>query len=149
MESFLNFFLLNLILVSQIHGQKACLEEERIGLLELMSFAKLQGYVSKDVDHVFRSWVSDVESNCCGWERVTCNSTTGRVVQLSLYNLMQQDPPPCTSHNVMTSPTGSLGNPKPRLWNITLFEPFKEIRLVNLSNNQIDGWSQNQGNICC
>ncbi|XVF64979.1 hypothetical protein PTKIN_Ptkin09bG0210100 [Pterospermum kingtungense] len=139
---FLKLFLLNLILLSQIHGQKACFEEERIGLLELKSFAELQGYES---DQVFHSWVGDPESDCCGWERVTCNSTTGRVIQLSLNNLREQDPPPCIDHHIVYPIGFGFGNPKPKLWNITLFKPFKELRLVNLSNNEIDGWSQNQG----
>ncbi|XVF18361.1 hypothetical protein REPUB_Repub11eG0014800 [Reevesia pubescens] len=141
---FLKLFTLKLIILTQIHGQKACLEEERIGLLELKSFIKLEGY---DSDQVFRSWVDDEpESDCCVWERVSCNSITGRVIQLSLDNLRQQDPFPCTDGSRSGDGWHLLvSNPEPMSWNITLFKPFKDLQILNLSYNAINGWDESQG----
>ncbi|PPD89999.1 hypothetical protein GOBAR_DD13067 [Gossypium barbadense] len=71
------------ILLTQFDGKKACFEEERMGLLELKSFLKQE--VVDGSDHVvLPSWVDDPRSDCCGWERVSCNSTTRRIVKLSL-----------------------------------------------------------------
>ena len=49
-----------------------CLEDERIGLLEI-----------KALDSFYlRDWVDS--SNCCEWRRIECDNTTRRVIQLSL-----------------------------------------------------------------
>ncbi|XP_017979553.1 PREDICTED: uncharacterized protein LOC18507245 isoform X2 [Theobroma cacao] len=138
MHLLLKFFLLDLILLSQIRGQKACLEEERLGLLDLKSFANK--FHSDHSDLIFPSWVDDPESDCCVWQRGTCNSTTGRVIQLSLYNE--------TRYAMNYCPRPSFWNhdkSEPLLWNISLFQRFKELRTLDLSYNEIDGWMQNQG----
>ncbi|KAL6335677.1 hypothetical protein AAG906_032867 [Vitis piasezkii] len=72
---FSNHLMLVLIVLLQINGYKACLEEERMGLLEFKWFVKSN---NEDADGLLRSWVDDRESDCCGWERVKCNSVTGR-----------------------------------------------------------------------
>ncbi|KAA3467833.1 receptor protein kinase CLAVATA1-like [Gossypium australe] len=71
------------ILLTQFDGKKACFEEERMGLLELKSFLKQEVVDGSDHD-VLPSWVDDPRSDRCGWERVSCNSTTRRIVKLSL-----------------------------------------------------------------
>ncbi|XP_022723783.1 brassinosteroid LRR receptor kinase BRL3-like [Durio zibethinus] len=113
--------LLGLIILLQFQGLKSCLEEERMGLLQFKSFIESDGY---DADNLFPSWVNDPKSDCCGWERVTCNSTTARVIQLSLNN---------------TGPYyfGHL--------NFALFQPFAELTTLDLSSNAIVGWIGNQG----
>ncbi|KAF2323202.1 hypothetical protein GH714_034110 [Hevea brasiliensis] len=63
-----------MILWIQIHGNKGCFEVERLALLNFKEFARSDGV---DVDHLLSSWVDDSMSDCCKWERVTCNSTTG------------------------------------------------------------------------
>ncbi|KAE8680054.1 Detected protein of unknown function [Hibiscus syriacus] len=79
MHSLKLIILLNLvILCTQIQGRKACYEEERKGLLEL----KLK-LVNGPEHALLPSWVDDPNNDCCGWERVTCNSTTGRSLDLS------------------------------------------------------------------
>ncbi|KAG8643714.1 hypothetical protein MANES_11G060028v8, partial [Manihot esculenta] len=73
------------ILWIQIHGNKCCFEEERLALLDLKAFVGSNGF---DADHLLPSWI-DTTSNCCEWEHVICNSTTGHVTELSLNNTRQ------------------------------------------------------------
>jgi hypothetical protein len=84
--SFVKALLLGLLVFLQMHENTACFHEERIALLELKSVLK------SNIDRrLLSSWIDDANSDCCGWERVTCNSTTAHVINLSLYNL-NQDP---------------------------------------------------------
>ncbi|XP_040947313.1 receptor like protein 21 [Gossypium hirsutum] len=80
---FMMLILLAMILALQFQVLKSCVEEERVGLLQFKEFVESEGY---DADHLFPSWSGDPLSDCCSWERVTCNSSTGRVIQLSLNN---------------------------------------------------------------
>ena len=54
-----------------------CLEEERVGLLEIQSLVDPHGVSWRD------HWV-DNNSNCCEWYGIECDNTTRRVIQLSL-----------------------------------------------------------------
>ena len=64
------FFITWVIVVSlQMHGYRSCLEKERKGLLEL------NAYVNSEFPY---DWPNDTDSDCCQWERVKCNFTTGR-----------------------------------------------------------------------
>lgn len=119
------------ILLTQLDGKKACFEEERIGLLELKSFLKQE--VVDGSDHVvLPSWVDDPRSDCCGWERVSCNSTTRRMVKLSL-SLIGGSIYGCHNDFVFSS-----------YLNVTLFQSFKDLKTHNLSYNYIR-WQENQG----
>jgi hypothetical protein len=65
-------------LVGEWHGRcYGCLEEERIGLLEIQSLIDPDGV--SWTDH----WV-DNNSDCCEWPRIECDNTTRLVIQLSL-----------------------------------------------------------------
>jgi hypothetical protein len=79
-----------LITLVQIHGHRGCFEEERMGLLQFKEFVRTSG-AGADADRLLPSWVDDLQStsDCCGWERVTCNSTTGHVIELFLHNINQ------------------------------------------------------------
>ncbi|GKV50088.1 hypothetical protein SLEP1_g56804 [Rubroshorea leprosula] len=102
-----------------------------LALLEYKAFVNSDG---QDADHLLPSWVNDPEDDCCKWERVDCDSTTGHVIKLSLSNTRQFD--------VLSS---NMYNPK-NSWhlNISLFQPLKELRSLNLSFNVIAGWIQNK-----
>ena len=96
-----------------------CLEEERIGLLEIKALTDLNSiYMGVD-------WV-EYSSNCCEWSGIECDNSTGRVIQLSLGYARDQ----------------SLGD-----WvlNASLFLPFKELQSLYLSGNGLVGCSENQG----
>jgi hypothetical protein len=88
--AFVKALLWGLLVVPQFHGHTAaCLQEEKIALLKLKAF--LESNIIQ-VDHnLLPSWIDDAKRNCCGWERVTCNSTTAHVIKLSLYNI-KEDP---------------------------------------------------------
>ena len=115
-----------LLLFAQIHEHSGCIEEERMGLIELKAF--LKSNINDTNRLLLPSWVNETKSECCGWEGVMCNTTTGHVIELSLYNLKQE--------------TDDETN-----WylNACLFQPFKELRSLNLSANQIGGWRGNEG----
>ena len=134
-----------LIVLVQIHGHRACFEEERMGLLEFKEFVRSN---ADDADRLLLlpSWVDDSDSECCDWERVTCNSTTGHVIQLSLHNVTQIS-------NYVHYIRWDNGDEvfyyedyyKISLLNISIFQPFKELTSLDLSFNQIGGWIQNEG----
>ncbi|KAI7979741.1 Receptor-like protein 13 [Camellia lanceoleosa] len=114
-----------LILVSG-HSD-GCLEGERGGLLEFKDFLKSNGV---DADHLLPTWVdekADQHGDCCDWERVTCDHTTGHMTELSLDSI--------TDAYYDT------------IWfiNASLFLPFKELRSLNLNYNLFSGWTHNEG----
>ncbi|KAF5463839.1 hypothetical protein F2P56_013967 [Juglans regia] len=63
-----------LVVFVQTREYMGCLEEERVGLLHLKSFLIIS-IPSLRAYHL-PSWVDHEKSDCCNWERVTCNSTT-------------------------------------------------------------------------
>uniref|UniRef100_A0A7N2LDJ8 Leucine-rich repeat-containing N-terminal plant-type domain-containing protein n=1 Tax=Quercus lobata TaxID=97700 RepID=A0A7N2LDJ8_QUELO len=108
-----------------MNGCFGCWEQERIALLQLKA----------SIDHAseydFSVWnLSNKVSDCCEWERVKCNITTGRVIQLTL--------------------NGTLG-PWSRedrgrwYFNASMFLPFEELQYLDLSSNSIPGWVPNEG----
>ncbi|GKV52916.1 hypothetical protein SLEP1_g59467 [Rubroshorea leprosula] len=102
-----------------------------MALLEFKAFVKSDG---SDANQLLPSWVNDPEhKSCCKWERVDCDSNTGHVIKLSLSNTRRFDVP-------------SYGLYDPRNWhlNLSLFQPFKELRSLNLSFNVISR-IQNKG----
>ena len=109
-----------------VNETKGCLEEERKGLLAFKAFFETSG---EDAEYLLPSWVEDRESECCGWERVTCDSSTGHVTELFL------------SMTIQTSLDGNT------VFNLSLFQPFKNLKLLNLSSNGLVGWNQNEGKI--
>ena len=95
-----------------------CLDEERIGLLEIKALMDPHGIYLRD-------WVDS--SNCCEWYQIECDNTTRRVIQLSL-----------------NGPTDyqSLGD-----WvlNASLFLPFKELQSLELRQARLVGCLENEG----
>ncbi|KAI3510865.1 hypothetical protein L1887_18002 [Cichorium endivia] len=103
--------MIHIFMVCQTQGY--CLEEEKKALLEIKaSHMKTHDF---KMDDFLPTWVD--YGNCCDWERVSCNTTTGHVTELSLYRLR-----------------GS------KLWplNVSLFLHFKELRNLNLSYDFLD-----------
>ena len=111
-----------------INGCFGCWDQERTALLQLkasMINYIVDDYMDVDFNH-FTSWDSaNKESDCCDWERVKCNITTGRVIQLHL--------------NYTTAYW------KPWYLNASLFLPFEELQCLNLFYNHIPGWVPNEG----
>ncbi|XP_012073127.2 receptor-like protein 15 isoform X2 [Jatropha curcas] len=129
MDFFLSKCLLfGFILSLQIHGYFGCFEEERLALLDFKVFVQFNG---DDADRLLPSWNNDATSDCCEWDRVTCNSTTGHVIKLSLDNIRQI---PFDGYYEDMS-----------VWflNISMFNPFKEMTSLNLSYNAIGEFIDN------
>ena len=67
-----------------MNGCFGCWEQERIALLQFE--ASIVNYVD---EYYFPHWnLGKKESDCCEWERVKCNITTGRVIQLTINSTM-------------------------------------------------------------
>jgi len=79
MGLFLQVFTVLVITVS-LQGwlPRGCLEEERIALLHLKDSLNYPNGTS------LPSW-RIAHANCCDWEHITCNSSTGRVTFLYLW----------------------------------------------------------------
>ena len=109
-----------------MNGCFGCWEQERIALLQYK--ASTVGYT--DESH-FTPWdLADKESDCCEWERVKCNITTGRVIQLAL-------------NSTISYWSGESGGSS--YFNASLFLPFEELQYLDLSENWICGWVPNEG----
>ncbi|XP_058004572.1 receptor-like protein 56 isoform X2 [Hevea brasiliensis] len=112
-----SLWVLLVIIFVQMNGCRACLEKERIGLLEFKAFLKSNCELDDDLD----SWVEDRMSNCCGWDRVKCNTTSRRVVDLSLDAVI------FPYHKICSL-------------NLSMFYPFEELLGLDLSDNWFYGW---------
>ncbi|KAL4601390.1 hypothetical protein ACB092_11G269400 [Castanea dentata] len=108
-----------------MNGCFGCWEQERIALLQFK--ASIVNYAD---EYYFPHWdLGNKESDCCEWERVKYNITTGRVIQLTLYRTMSW------------RFQGEVG----WYFNASLFFPFEELQYLDLSYNWIHGWVPNEG----
>jgi hypothetical protein len=108
-----------LTLVGEWSGRcYGCLEEERIGLLEIQSLIDPDG-VS------WRDWRL-ANGNCCEWPGIECDNTTRRVIQLSFF----------------AARDFRLGE-----WvlNASLFLPFKELQSLEFEDTELVGCLENEG----
>ncbi|KAI7992309.1 Receptor-like protein 13 [Camellia lanceoleosa] len=104
----------------------ACLEHERVALLQLKAYS-INQQNGNILPTWVRAWEGETTIDCCKWERVKCNTTTGRVIQLSL---------------------DSQGNYRALTeWylNASIFLPFEELERLDLSWNRLAGWPENEG----
>jgi len=93
--------------------------------------ARIKAFLKSKTIHtepLLPTWVSDTKSECCSWEQVRCNTTTGHVIKLMLSSINQEQNYEDTWYI-----------------NVSLFQPFKELRNLDLSNNRIAGWLGNEG----
>ncbi|TYH82263.1 hypothetical protein ES332_D02G047500v1 [Gossypium tomentosum] len=106
----------------------ACLEHERIALLHLKPFF--------NYGNQLQSWVEVKGSDCCKWERVECNTTTRRLIQLSLNSTRW-------FHNMRYD----TDNRNLNAWylNTSMFLPFEELKSLYLRGNAISGNLENEG----
>jgi hypothetical protein len=102
-----------------------CLDEERIGLLEIKALINPDGISLRD-------WVDS--SNCCVWYGIECDKTTRRVIQLSLGGARY---PPLSLFEARDLSDWVL--------NASLFQPFKELQSLDLGYNGLVGCLENEG----
>ncbi|KAK7854809.1 receptor like protein 21 [Quercus suber] len=90
-----------------------------MGLLELKIYLKSKTNHTKPL---LPTWVNESKSECCSWKQVKCSTTTGYVIKLMLCSTNQEQDYKDT-------------------WflNMSLFQPFKELRNLDLSDNRIAG----------
>ncbi|KAK6263576.1 hypothetical protein SCA6_019010 [Theobroma cacao] len=117
MESKWLWILFTVLLLEGWLCTDACWEHERIALLQLKPF------FSPYID--LNNRVEVKGSDCCQWTRVKCNTTTRRVIGLSLnYTRWRED------HWYL---------------NASLFLPFKELKSLSLQGNSIAGFVEYEG----
>ncbi|XP_050235036.1 receptor like protein 21-like [Mercurialis annua] len=124
MESFsMKCFLLGFTMLSlQINGLYGCFRNERLALLDFKaSVREIRGDIA---DLLMPSWTKLAKNgDCCKWERVKCNSTTGRVNMLFLDSV------------------GPNYDDMSRWYpNISIFYPLTQLHTLNLSYNAIAGF---------
>lgn len=114
------FYFWVLMFVSQlwVYGCFGCFEKERSSLLELKFSINHPNGTS------LPSWRAGTD--CCSWEGVGCNFSTGRVILLELPNSRDR----------------MLGD-----WylNASLLSPFEELKNLYLSNNLLSGFLDEEG----
>ncbi|KAJ6918046.1 hypothetical protein NC651_012306 [Populus alba x Populus x berolinensis] len=99
-----------------------CLDEERISLLEIKAWFYHAGAAGS---YQLEGWDKE-HFNFCNWLRVVCDNTTNRVIELYLSYV-----------NFDAVEDLDL--------NASLFLPFKELEILDLSGNQLVGGLKNQG----
>ncbi|KAK6236114.1 hypothetical protein SCA6_011451 [Theobroma cacao] len=124
-----------------------CWEQEKIALLQLKPFFhNIKG---------LHNWAEGNESisDCCEWERVECNPTTGRVTRLFL-NLTTTLTSSDLAYDEYYSDGGYDiyifeygGSTERDYWYLdtSLFLPFEELKSLHLSGNSIAGCVHNGG----
>ncbi|KAJ1273056.1 hypothetical protein BS78_06G250800 [Paspalum vaginatum] len=111
------FWVLCVLLPSMFYTTYGCVAEERIALMHIRSLLMQSNY--RDIP---ASWGKS--DDCCSWERVTCNEdSVARVSELNLADLYD----PTGMHPIAEDEYRSL--------NLTVFSPFRELQLLDLSVN--------------
>lgn len=119
---FLGQYLICVIIVlGQLHGYKGCIEKERKALLDLKAYLASQGTQPgfSSYDYTLTTWTNDTVSDCCTWQDVKCNLTSGRIIGLGISETMYL---PETLF----------------LLNLSVLHPLEELRSLNLSGGQTE-----------
>ncbi|RZB77289.1 Receptor-like protein 1 isoform B [Glycine soja] len=145
--------LLGAIVLSDVLGNSSgCFQQEKAALLDFK--ATYHGNDSLKL----RSWVNEAKSNCCDWERVTCDSSSGHVIHLDLGNTIAESemvpfvyPPgemgPYTSNIKMPPwPYPYCSKHTSRFLNWSLFLPFRKLTSLSLSNSCLLGFIRTEDN---
>jgi len=130
MEKFIikyHLYLWIVVVLFHVKELEGCLEKEKLGLLDLKTFL-ITNYSSQYNN--LTSWDYNSEVDCCFWERVKCNHTTGHVTDLLLVSV--------TIPNNITD-----------VWllNFSYFQPFKHLSHLDLSANYFNGWVEIEGKL--
>ncbi|XP_024013592.1 probable LRR receptor-like serine/threonine-protein kinase At4g36180 isoform X3 [Eutrema salsugineum] len=105
-----------MLLLGQLHGYQSCVEKERNALLQLKKYLVS---ITREVfvDDVLPTWTNDTKSNCCGWDGLRCNLTSGRVTEIAF----------------------DLNSKDNSLFNLSLLHPFEDVRSLNFSGSFLRG----------
>ncbi|KAH0929791.1 hypothetical protein HID58_015518 [Brassica napus] len=107
-----------MLLLWQIHGYKSCILKERKALLELKGYliSKSSESLAISVLSNYETWTNDTKSDCCRWNGIKCNRTSGRVNGLSVGSVYFREPN--------------------SLLNLSFLHPFDEVQSLNLSGER-------------
>ncbi|XP_031105091.1 receptor-like protein 14 [Ipomoea triloba] len=123
MRSLLVVWLLwSLLIVLEWGGHECCVKEEKMALLYIKAFFMNINNGTPAAGHTLPTWV-DKGDDCCTWERVSCNPTTGRVTDLTL------------NHLVYPIVYGYDKEVVEYSFNVSLFSPFEELVNLELREN--------------
>ncbi|CAJ2656315.1 unnamed protein product [Trifolium pratense] len=114
-----------LFLVKELKG---CLEKEKLALFDLKTFLTSNSEYEHLISAPLTSWDVNSEDDCCFWEGVKCNHTTGHVMDLLLEGVTS----PRNISDVL-------------LLNFSFFLPFNHLVHLDLSNNHFNGWVEIEG----
>ncbi|XP_038991792.1 receptor-like protein 9b isoform X2 [Hibiscus syriacus] len=114
---FIRIAVMSVLLVLEGTTTYACLEHEKIALLQLKPFFNGFDYLN--------NWDEVKIPNCCQWKGIDCYTTTGRLKGLDLSYTMYRN--------------------KGWYLNASMFLPFVELKSLNLRHNAIAGCIQNEG----
>ena len=102
-------------------GCNGCLENERVGSLDIKHYI-LSQIDNGEYSDEFVSWVDDRGSNCCSWDSVKCfNISSGHITDLYLGGFLAE-------------------TLESKILNVSLFRPFEELRFLDLSSNNFQGF---------
>ncbi|KAI4356213.1 hypothetical protein L6164_000252 [Bauhinia variegata] len=121
--------------LAQILGSKGCLREERTALLDIKAF--LNAYNDSTLELRLSTWVNDPTSDCCKWNHVKCDPFTNHVVKLYLQDLH------VNPHSVLQYNNHSMEVSI----DFSLFQNFKELRSLNLSQGGFQRLIHTEGTI--
>nr|DAD30222.1 TPA_asm: hypothetical protein HUJ06_031690 [Nelumbo nucifera] len=114
------------------HESMACLEQEKMALLAFKASVPWTDYDDTSSGRL-PSWVEDDDNDdCCSWERVQCNLTTGWIIQLYLCYIRSR-----AYDDDVHLPIWLL--------NASLFLPFQELQHLDLSENGFRDLADNEG----
>ncbi|KAL3747868.1 hypothetical protein ACJRO7_016650 [Eucalyptus globulus] len=99
--------------IACLYGSRGCWEQERVALFAL----------NVTLDPTYGMYAGGSYFDCCSWEGVQCNPTTGRITKLML----------------SSSNYDRFGS-KTRYLNASLLLPFEELRSLHLQANYLGGW---------
>ncbi|KAK9003525.1 hypothetical protein V6N11_061084 [Hibiscus sabdariffa] len=122
---FIRIALIGVLLVLEGTLTNACLDQEKIALLQLKPFFNHYNELA--------DWDERKFTNCCEWEGIECDITSRRIIGLSLNSTSSID----------RYRREELGE----YWylNTSMFLPFVELKSLSLQGNAIAGCIENEG----
>ncbi|KAJ0929499.1 putative non-specific serine/threonine protein kinase [Helianthus annuus] len=123
------FTLLLIFMVGRMQG-RVCIEDERKALLDIKASLHELAY-RFNIANLLTTWVDHgvASGECCDWERIKCDKTTGYITHLSLGNILSLEFEVDEYYDKDPIPLWQL--------NFSHFLHFKELKSLDLSWNYI------------
>ncbi|KAL2936210.1 Receptor-like protein 15 [Bienertia sinuspersici] len=121
---------------------ESCVEEERLALLAIKAY--MQSYDNPKVDHPYPiQWYNNSDTNdCCKWDGVRCNVTTGRVTELDLSSKVIRDGDDDMKKQWLTTKSDRAANIRfghlEGNFSLTSLVNLTQLRVLWISNNNLE-----------